>query len=50
MRTSDQRAAPSWVIVHIAMVRIQGVTEFQFEDEPKEAKKTRGGTSKSKQK
>lgn len=25
--------------IHIAMVRIQGVTELQFEDEPKEAKK-----------
>lgn len=27
------------LVVHIAMIRIQGVTEFRFEDEPKEAKK-----------
>ncbi|MBK8259174.1 MAG: cytochrome b N-terminal domain-containing protein [Polyangiaceae bacterium] len=27
------------LIVHIAMIRIQGVTELQFEDEPKQSKK-----------
>ncbi len=28
------------VVVHIAIIRLQGVTEFEFEDEPKDAPKT----------